>query len=63
MSRGRDWGKSNTRARLQRQGAERADEPTNFMRPLLARRLPIRKPSKTELREQARAAVAEWKSK
>jgi hypothetical protein len=63
MSNRRDFNKLNASKLAQRRGTESADEPQNFMRPLLARRPPVQKPSKAQMSEEAAAAIAEWKRK
>ena len=59
----RDWQGWKMRQRMRRQGVEDAGAEVPFMRPLIVpktRRLCI---SKTDLRAQADAALAEWKAR
>jgi hypothetical protein len=59
-SRGR-WDRLRDRDRMHRQGVEDAREEDTFERPLLGPRARRPPPSKADLRDEAEAALVEWK--
>jgi hypothetical protein len=59
----RNWTRARERDRMRQRGIENARAETPFMRPLLSVNPWRPRPSKADLRQQADAALAEWKAR
>ena len=63
MARRINWSRSNSRDRMHQQGVENKKAEASFVDPLLKKEPRKRRPSKTELREQATAAYLAWRAR